>query len=74
MLSALNSLEGTVSIKHLGEENGVNSFNLTADKDKDLTEEIFFMVSKNGWSLTELHREEINLEDVFLDLTTKEAS
>ena len=74
VMNALNHLEGAVGIKHIDEKNGVNSFKLTADKDKDLTEEIFFMVSKNGWSLTELHREEINLEDVFLDLTTKEAS
>jgi len=72
--NALNSIPGAISVKHFGEESGINSFKLTADKDKNLTEEIFFMVSKNGWSLTELHREEINLEDVFLDLTTKEAS
>ena len=65
-------MTGVVSVKYLGEENGVNRYKLTASD--NLAEEIFFMASKNGWSLTDLHKEEINLESVFLDLTTKEAS
>ena len=40
----------------------------------DLSEAVFFLVSQRGWSLTELYRKTINLEDVFLDLTTREAS
>ncbi len=74
VLNALKNLKGTIEIKHTGEANGIHSFKLTADRGKDLSEEIFFLTSKNGWSLTELHKEEINLEDVFLDLTTNEVS
>jgi hypothetical protein len=29
---------------------------------------------QNGWSLTELQRKTINLEEVFVDLTTSEAT
>ena len=74
VLNSLKSLGDAIDIKHTGEVNGVNSFKLTTDRKKDLSEDIFFLTSKNGWSLTELHKEEINLEDVFLDLTTNEAS
>ncbi len=74
VLNSLKSLGDIIDIKHTGEVNGINSFKLTADTKKDLSEEIFFLTTKNGWSLTELHKEEINLEDVFLDLTTNEAS
>jgi len=38
----------------------------------DLSEELFFLVSQNGWSLTELYKEVANLENIFLELTTKE--
>jgi hypothetical protein len=30
------------------------------------------MVAKSGWSLTELYRKTIDLEAVFLELTTRE--
>jgi len=74
VFNALKNIDGVMDIRELGEENGISRFKLTAEKDRDICEEIFFRVSRNGWSLTELHREEINLENVFLDLTTKETS
>ena len=57
----------------LGEENGFNRLSLTTDGTTNLCEEIFFMVAQNGWSLSELYRGTITLEDVFRELTTGEA-
>jgi len=57
----------------LGEENGFNRLSLTTDGTTNLCEEIFVMVAQNGWSLSELYRGTITLEDVFRELTTGEA-
>jgi ABC-2 type transport system ATP-binding protein len=53
-------------------EEGLNRFEIKSDIGVDLSEELFFLVSQNGWSLTELHKETANLENIFLELTTKE--
>ena len=50
----------------------IGRFELTVDTQDDLNEEVFYLVTNNGWSLNELYRKTINLEDVFLDLTTRE--
>jgi hypothetical protein len=39
---------------------------------EDVCEQIFFLVARSGWSLTELSCKTVNLEDVFLELTTRE--
>jgi len=51
---------------------GLNQFEIKSDIGVDLSEELFFLVTNNGWSLTELYKETANLEDIFLKLTTKE--
>ncbi len=53
-------------------EEGLNRFEIKSDIGVDLSEELFFLVSQNGWSLTELYKEAANLENIFLELTTKE--
>jgi ABC-2 type transport system ATP-binding protein len=53
---------------------GLNQFEIKSDIGVDLSEELFFLVTNNGWSLTELYKETANLEDIFLKLTTKEGS
>lgn len=53
-------------------EEGLNRFEIKSGIGVDLSEELFFLVSQNGWSLTELHKEVANLENIFLELTTKE--
>jgi ABC-2 type transport system ATP-binding protein len=70
--SKLKEIEKLSDIKHLGESNGINRFELITDSGEDLSEDVFFMVAKSGWSLTELYRKTIDLEDVFLELTTRE--
>ena len=53
---------------------GLNQFEIKSDIGIDLSEELFFLVTQNGWSLTELYKETANLEDIFLQLTTKEGA
>ena len=70
--AALRGLPGITDLRCLGQEAGLLRFELTAAA--DVSEEIFFLVSSNGWSLSELYRKSINLEDVFMELTMREAS
>ncbi len=70
--AALGELPGITSVSYLGQEGGLERFELASAD--DLSEKIFFLVSSNGWSLSELYRKSINLEDVFMDLTMREAS
>lgn len=53
------------------QENG-HQFKIQSDVGVDIREKLFFLVANNGWSLIELRRETMNLEDVFKRLTTKE--
>ena len=69
----LSAMGRVREIAVLGEENGCNRLNLTTDGTANLCEEIFFMVAQNGWSLSELYQGTITLEDVFRELTTREA-
>lgn len=70
--TALREIPGITNTGYLGQEGGLERFELTAAS--DVSEKIFFLVSSNGWSLSELYRKSINLEDVFMDLTMREAS
>ncbi|MEX0747619.1 MAG: ATP-binding cassette domain-containing protein [Rhodothermales bacterium] len=45
-------------------------FELVTDEKDDLRPDLFHLAVENGWTLTELHREAANLEDVFRQLTT----
>jgi len=60
---------GVRDIAVTGEDNGISRLTIKTDPGTDLCEEIFFLVSKNSWSLSELYRETITLEDVFRELT-----
>ena len=71
--AALRDLPFVTSVTHIEERDGVHRYSLRAGSDQDASERIFQAVVANGWSLTELQRKTVNLEDVFLDLTTREA-
>ena len=60
-------------MKKISEKEGeLNQFEIKSDIGVDLSEELFFLVSQNRWSLTELHKETADLENIFLQLTTGE--
>jgi len=72
--TVLGELPFITSFEHVSEQGGLHSYSLQASGDEDVSERIFDAVVQNGWTLAELQRKTINLEEVFVDLTTREAS
>lgn len=69
----LEAMEKIKEVKNIGEkDDGLTKFEIRSDVGVDVSEELFFLVAQNGWSLTELRKETANLEDTFLQLTTQE--
>ena len=69
----LETMEKIKEFKKVSEKEGeLNQFEIKSDIGVELSEELFFLVSQNGWSLTELHKEAADLENIFLQLTTGE--
>jgi len=69
----LKSLPGARDFKMISEENGLFGYEIYAEPDRDLGEEIFRTSARNGFILSELYRERRTLEDVFTKLTAVEA-
>lgn len=67
-LSALGQLDSVIRVEHVSD----NMFAIEAPPGKDICEQIAEFVVKNGWGLLELRREELTLEDIFVNLVTKE--
>ncbi len=72
--AVLAALPWITSFTHREEADGVHCYSLRSAGNQDIRERVFRAVVDNGWSLTELQRTAVNLEDVFLHLTTREAS
>ena len=68
----LNALEFVSQWNHIGTDNGTVSYQINAAQGSDAAEALFRVVVENGWSLTELRQESVDLEDVFRNLTDKE--
>jgi ABC-2 type transport system ATP-binding protein len=51
---------------------GSHRFEVKSQKGIDIREDLFHLVARNKWSLTELQKTHITLEDVFKQLTTEE--
>jgi ABC-2 type transport system ATP-binding protein len=68
----LNEIPEITEFRLINQEDEINSFEIRSELGMDLSEKLFFMVVNNRWVLTELRKETMNLEDVFLMLTTQE--
>ena len=68
----LNELEFVSQWNCVGTDDGIVSYQINATHGSDAAEALFHVVVENGWSLTELRQESVDLEDVFLNLTHKE--
>ncbi len=55
------------------EEDG-SVYTLVSEEADDLRPALFRLAVDNGWTLTELHREQVNLEDVFRQLTSSSSA
>jgi len=70
----LRGLATVTDVRLVESLDGVSRFEIicTAEAPADFCELIFSLAVRSGWTLTELYRKTVNLEDVFLDLTTRE--
>lgn len=68
----LNELEFVAQCNLVGTDDGTVSYQINAAQGSDAAEALFHVVVENGWSLTELRQELVDLEDVFLNLTHRE--
>lgn len=69
VLGTLKEKLGDVEVKELPGEAGTWSLQLLAEEKRDLRREMFRLAVDRGWTLLELHRELIQLEEIFRDLT-----
>jgi ABC-2 type transport system ATP-binding protein len=69
----LRKLSGVISVQ--SSKTGKRTrFQITAQPKSELRPEIFALAKDNGWTLWELHQEEIGLEEIFRDLTTEKGT
>ncbi len=67
-IAALSQLDGVLRVEHLGD----NLFALEMPPNRDIREQVAEFVVKNGWGLLELRRDELTLEEIFVNLVTRE--
>ncbi|MFC1800189.1 ATP-binding cassette domain-containing protein [Candidatus Eisenbacteria bacterium] len=70
---ALSSIDGVTSADMAEDtDGGYTRYSLKVSGGSDVAEVIFRMAVERGWTINELKRETLSLEDVFLKLTTRE--
>ncbi len=67
--AALERVDGVKVEDARAEGDGTLLFRLSADGQQDLRPVLFRLAVERGWTLTELHRERVDLEEVFRQLT-----
>lgn len=65
------SMEKVSAVEEISEKGEVINLLVKGEVGSDLSEKLFFLVRDNNWSLTKLYKKEVNLEEIFLQLTTK---
>lgn len=73
VMSALRNIPNVQEVTRTG-EGDVVSYNVESGHGADLREQIAALVAQNGWGLLRLQPIYMSLEDIFLRLTTKEAT
>jgi ABC-2 type transport system ATP-binding protein len=66
--TAISALEGVSVCRQLPDETG---WEILAGREGDIEERIFHLAVEKGWVLTALTPQRINLEDIFLRITTQ---
>jgi len=70
----IESIDGVLSIREEPETGGTRVFTVESLPEKDIREEVVRRLVREGLPLLEIHREELSLEDIFLQLVTEEVS
>lgn len=66
---ALQKVDGVSAVSVQSQSGDWNNFNIASTESEDIGEGLFRCVTQNGWSLSELKRETVSLEEVFTQLT-----
>jgi ABC-2 type transport system ATP-binding protein len=70
---ALGRIASVTSVARVGEgDEGYVRYVLKSKNGVDVGEQVYRAAVENGWTINELHRQTLSLEDIFLKLTTKE--
>jgi ABC-2 type transport system ATP-binding protein len=70
MLGTLKSLPGVKAVEKTEDESErIHGYLVRSSPESDLRPEIFRLAGREGWTLYEMHREVVSLEDVFRRLT-----
>jgi ABC-2 type transport system ATP-binding protein len=73
--AVLETIAGVRAVSATGPgDGGYTRYEVHASDGRDLGESIFRAAVENGWTLNELRRETLSLEDIFLRLTTRDPS
>jgi len=72
VINVLRTTEGVADVKSKAVDSGVTSYEITPEHDKDLREEIFQRVAKNGWTIRRLDLRQRRLEEHFNDVVHRE--
>jgi hypothetical protein len=65
----LETIPGVMRIKHQ-EQKEFDEF--VVDAKEDIREDVFNCIARNGWTLRELSREHLSLEDIFAKITEED--
>lgn len=67
---ALQTWGHTRIVEQVYNEDETTMYTLVSNQNADIRPDLFHLAVDKGWTLTELHRDQVNLEDVFRQLTT----
>ena len=73
-IPALKQCVGVISVTLTEQRENIAGYRIESGRGDDIRRDLSRIVVTNGWGLLELKAQEVNLEDVFLQLTTEEAS
>ena len=74
-LQAIRGMEHIVEVYSLGEkEKGVFEISIEGEPNYDLRRNLFALLTRKGWPLLALRNTDLTLEEVFLQLTSGDAS
>ncbi len=69
---ALKGIEGVINVTENGKSEDAYEYMVEANKDVDLRKPIFFEMAKHGYPILEIKSVGMNLEEVFLKITSKD--
>jgi ABC-2 type transport system ATP-binding protein len=72
VLLSLQNTPGVESVSINSSGKDISDFRVTAEKDRDIREELFFAMAAKGFAILEMKSSKMSLEEIFLELVTEE--